>query len=149
MRTIDSLLFAILKGLSFELGIRPEARVLFNEEKILDEAFEVLLARLNDRKDLWEEALNTYLVLDERGGFYPESGLKRRLFELYPKAKGDLKSKKVNPSAINKAERDLRKAYTIFYRVSNLKAIKPYLNGNKFKKFYEKIEFKKLTLIPA
>ena len=142
MRTIDSLLFAILKGLSFELGIRPEARVLFNEERILDEAFEALLARLNKQKDLWEEALNTYLMLDERGGFYPESGLKRRLFELYPKAKGDLKRKKFNHSALNKAENDLKKAYHNFYKL--VEQHKSNLNQSLLKGLSENIDLKRL-----
>ena len=143
VRTIDSLLFAILKGLSFELGIKPEAKVLFNEERILEEAFEALLARLNeDARFLWEEALSTYLVLDDKGGFYPEYGLKARLFDLYPKTRDGLKRVEVDPSAMEEAERELREAYAAFYEL--LEHLRPHLNGNKFRGLSENIDLQTL-----
>ncbi len=128
VRTIDSLLFAILKGLSFELGLKPEAKVLFNQELILNEAFDVLLARLTeDTRSLWEEALDTYLAVDERGGFYPEYGLRKRLFDLYPKIGDGIKRKNLDPSKLAEAERGAREAYLEFLKVVEI--FRPHLNG--------------------
>ncbi|MCX8041306.1 MAG: UvrD-helicase domain-containing protein [Thermodesulfobacteriaceae bacterium] len=91
VRTIDSLSVAILRGLSYELGIKPELKVLFKEKEVLKEAFEVLLSYLADPQaeeyhEIWKKVLRTYLTYDERGGFYPEGGLKRRILkEIIPK----------------------------------------------------------------
>ncbi len=86
VRTIDSLLFAILKGLCFQLNLKPDLTVTFDERKLYDTAFDKLLASLSDNEKLLEKVLDTYLEIDEKGGFYPESGLKKRLFELSQKS---------------------------------------------------------------
>jgi ATP-dependent exoDNAse (exonuclease V) beta subunit len=90
VRTIDSFLLSILRGLSFELGIKPDSRVLFQKKQVLEEVFEELLSELA-RKDsplrnAWQEALETFLLHDEKGGFYPENELKKHFLDnLYPK----------------------------------------------------------------
>ena len=85
VRTIDSLLFSILRALSFELDLASELEVIFNKEKVLEEAFERLLylAALDEGRSLWEDILNIYLEVDEKGGFYPEYGIRERLKDLY------------------------------------------------------------------
>ncbi|MBW1975982.1 MAG: UvrD-helicase domain-containing protein [Deltaproteobacteria bacterium] len=129
VRTIDSLLFAILRALSFELGVKPEARVLFNAEPVLNEAFDMLLARsIRSDLSLLEEALDTYLTIDERGGFYPENGLRRRLFELYPKTKENLKRKSLDPVRLNQAEDEAKQAYFEFLDV--VEKFKEHIKGN-------------------
>ena len=89
VRTIDSFLLSILRGLSFELGIKPDSRVLFQKKKILEEVFTELLSELGKKdsplKQAWQEALETFLLHDEKGGFYPENDLKRHILRnLYP-----------------------------------------------------------------
>ena len=85
VRTIDSLLFTILKALSFELQLRTEMEVVFDIERILDMAFDRMLEHLEEDKkiDLWEQLLHTFFEIDERRGFYIEKRLRRRLFDLF------------------------------------------------------------------
>ncbi len=90
VRTIDSFLLSILRGLSFELGIKPDSRVLFQKKEILEEVFNELLAELGKKesplKQAWQEALETFLLHDEKGGFYPENDIKKHFINiLYPK----------------------------------------------------------------
>jgi len=73
VRTIDSLLFTILKGLSFELGIKPDLTVLFETGQLYDTAFDKVLANLKNNQNLWEQALDTFFKIDQKKGFYPES----------------------------------------------------------------------------
>lgn len=120
VRTIDSLLFAILKGLSFELRLKPDLKVTFDEKKIYEMAFDLLLADLAEKKDLWEKVLDTYLSIDEKGGFYPESGLKNRLFELVKKSEQGLKP--IDVESIVKLESKLNKLqHQIVDKINKLK----------------------------
>ncbi len=127
VRTIDSLLFTILKGLSFELGIKPESKVSFSIDRPFEEAFGRLLTRVNeDLRKLWEETLETYLVIDGKGGFYPESGLKWWLKVLLPKIKEGIKKRELDNKIIEEAESLVRDAYGRFYAYYS--ELKPYLN---------------------
>jgi len=90
VRTIDSLLLSIFKGFSFELGIKPDSRVSFNEKKVFETVFEDLFTELAKEKSpiktFWEKAIETFLIYDEKGGFYPENKLKKLFVEeLLPK----------------------------------------------------------------
>ncbi len=125
VRTIDSLSVAILKGLSYELGIKPELKVLFKESEILNEAFEVLLSYLADSQakdyhEMWRRVLKAYLTYDEKGGFYPENGLKRRILkEIYPKIGRENLIFSLNPEVkkqeLDEAFSQLKKAYAKLY----------------------------------
>ncbi len=89
VRTIDSFLLSILRGLSFELNLKPDSRVVFQTQRILEEVFNELLVEIakNNRsiRHAWKEALETYLLYDMKGGFYPENSMKKHFIEdLYP-----------------------------------------------------------------
>ncbi len=89
VRTIDSFLLSILRGLSFELNLKPDSRVVFQRQRVLEEIFNELLIELGKNNKLlqyaWKEALETYLFHDMRGGFYPENSMKKHFLEdLYP-----------------------------------------------------------------
>ncbi len=88
VRTIDSLLFSILRALAFELNLRDEIEVIFNQRTIFDIAFDRILDDWKKNKKLIEDSLITFLVHDEKSGFYPEKRLRDRLFELFEKVKG-------------------------------------------------------------
>ncbi len=132
VRTIDSLLFTILKGLSFELNLRPDSKVSFSIDRPFEEAFSSLLARINeDLRQLWEEILETYLAIDGRGGFYPEAGLKWRLKGLLPKISDNIKKKKLDKKIIKEAESSVREAYREFF--VHYCELKPYFKKNIFR----------------
>ncbi len=125
VRTIDSLLVAILGGLSFELGIKPELKVLFKEVEVLNEAFDILLSYLGEKKkkfyqEMWKKVLTAYLSHDERGGFYPESGLRKRIVKhIYPRLKGEIPNP-ICPPEVKKKEleetfEELKSAYANLY----------------------------------
>ncbi len=87
VKTIDSLLFTIFKGLCFELNMNPELDVIFSLDEIIDEAFDLLLKDLVENEYMkFEEMLTTYLKIEQNRGFYPEKGIKRRFLELYSHA---------------------------------------------------------------
>ena len=110
VRTVDSLLFSILKAFSFEKDIGPDPRVTFNEKEFWNDVFDLLLSRIShgnrDCLVLFERALNSYFTMDEWGGFYPESGLRRRIYELLDK----VKDHPALPEDSKKAEQRLKSA---------------------------------------
>lgn len=94
VRTIDSLVYALLRAFSLEMGLRPELEVVFEHEAILDLCFDRLLssAQWGDEGDqlyqLFCQLLETYLTIEEAGGLLVEKGIRRRVQELYEKASG-------------------------------------------------------------
>ncbi|MCX7822732.1 MAG: UvrD-helicase domain-containing protein [Syntrophobacterales bacterium] len=144
VRTIDSLLFTIFRGLSFELGLQPEVEVFFNRDKILETTFEDLLSEFERHREPLEEAISTYLYIDSRGGFYPEEGLKRRLFDLYPKVEWEnIEEVRADILKIEEMERSCREAYTHFY--SLIERLKSHLKENLVKGLSEDIECEDLA----
>lgn len=118
VRTIDSFLFNILKGFSFELGIDPDSSVKFSFDDILETAFDFLLSQAassNENRQLWKELLCTYLELEKKGGgFYPERGIKStlgNLFVRFAEQIDKLEAVRFNIQNIYLAESQLRKAY--------------------------------------
>jgi len=96
VRTIDSLVYALMRALSLEMGLRPDLEVVFEQETVLDRCFDSLLssARWGDASDrlyqFFSELLETYLEIEEAGGMVVEKGIRRRLHELYERADGSL-----------------------------------------------------------
>src|SRR4030042_1088544 len=92
VRTIDSLVYVLLRAFSLEMGLRPELEGVFEQDAVLDLCFDRLLARVR-----WEEAedrlcllfielLETYLRIEEARGLVVERGIRKRLWALYKKA---------------------------------------------------------------
>ena len=100
VRTIDSLLFSILRGLSLELDLASELEVVFDRDRLFSEAFDRLLhlVTLQEGQSLWQGILKTYLEVEERGGFYPERGIKNRLREIYQSAIAEKRVASFTPS---------------------------------------------------
>ena len=124
VRTIDSLLFSILKGLSFELDLASDLEVVFDKERLFGEAFERLLylASLEEGKSLWEGILKTYLEIDERGGFYPEGGIRHRLKEVYNATKGRIKDVPISDNKDIKAlKEDFKRKCENVYKLAGKK----------------------------
>jgi len=94
VRTIDSLIYALLRAFSLEIGLRPELEVVFEKESILNLCFDRLLSsvRWGDEEDrlnqLFIELIETYLEIEEAGGMVVERGIRKRIHELYEKAEG-------------------------------------------------------------
>jgi len=94
IRTIDSLVYALMRAFSLEMGLRPDLEVVFEQEAVLDRCFDRLLssARWEDESDrlyqLFSQLLETYLKIEEAGGMVVEKGIRRRVQELYEKANG-------------------------------------------------------------
>jgi len=93
VRTIDSLVYALLRAFSLEMGMRPDLEVTFDYDAILNQCFDRLLSRTewvagDQRYQLLSELLETYLSIEEVEGMVVERGIRRRLLELYEKADG-------------------------------------------------------------
>jgi ATP-dependent exoDNAse (exonuclease V) beta subunit len=94
VRTIDSLVYALMRAFSLEMGLRPDLEVVFEQEAVLDRCFDGLLssARWEDGSDplyqLFSELVETYLEIEGAGGMVLEKGIRRRLHELYERANG-------------------------------------------------------------
>jgi ATP-dependent helicase/nuclease subunit A len=90
-RTIDSLVYALLRAFSLEMGLRPEFEVVFEHDAIFGLCFDRLLTGVKwgdagDRlSQLFTALLETYLRIEEAGGLVVERGIRRRLRELYEK----------------------------------------------------------------
>ncbi|HIE32831.1 MAG TPA: hypothetical protein EYP81_02110 [Thermodesulfobacteriaceae bacterium] len=86
VRTIDSLIFTLIRGLAIELGLRPELSAEIREDLFLNRAFDRLLLRLREDPKLEEvfaRALFTFLEIEGRGGFNPEKHFRRRMRDIY------------------------------------------------------------------
>jgi ATP-dependent helicase/nuclease subunit A len=92
VRTIDSLVYALLRAFSLEMGLRPELEVVFEEDAVLDLCFDRLLAKVGWREAedrlcrLFTDLLETYLRIEEARGLVVERGIRRRIRDLYKKA---------------------------------------------------------------
>jgi ATP-dependent helicase/nuclease subunit A len=92
VRTIDSLVYALLKAFSLEMGLRPELEVVFEQDAMLDLCFDRLLSKTQweDKRDrlsqLFTALLETYLKIEEARGLIVEPGIRRRFRDLYAKA---------------------------------------------------------------
>jgi ATP-dependent helicase/nuclease subunit A len=97
IRTIDSLVYALMRAFTLEMGLRPDLEVVFEQEAVLDRCFDHLLSstRWEDESDklyqLFSELLETYLEIEGAGGMVVEKGIRRRIQELYEKADGPFK----------------------------------------------------------
>jgi ATP-dependent exoDNAse (exonuclease V) beta subunit len=89
VRTIDSLIYTLVRGFAIEMGLQPELDVDFDREIILDRCFDRLLAsvpwdrRDDPRHELFRDLLETYLTIEQTGGMQTERGIRRRLKELF------------------------------------------------------------------
>ncbi|OCC15247.1 Helicase domain protein [Dissulfuribacter thermophilus] len=118
IRTVDSLLFSILKGFSFEFSIRPDFNVVFNIDDILDDVFDIILSGVqHDKKELIDRALSTYFDIDTQGGFYPENGLKKRLKALYSKVTEDIAQREIDAKKIRISKEKSERAYKEFLEI--------------------------------
>lgn len=93
VRTIDSLVYALLRAFSLEMGMRPDLEVTFDYDAILNQCFDRFLSRTewvagDQRYQLLCDLLETYLKIEEAEGMVVERGIRRRLLELYEKADG-------------------------------------------------------------
>ncbi len=93
VRTIDSLVYALLRALALEMGMRPDLEVTFDYDAILNQCFDRLLMHTewvpgDQRYQLLSELIETYLSIEEVEGMVVERGIRRRLLELYEKADG-------------------------------------------------------------
>jgi len=94
VRTIDSLVYALVRAFSLEMGLRPDLEVVFEQEAVIDRCFDHLLssARWGDESNrlyrLFSELLETYLEIEGAGGMVVERGIRRRIQELYERAGG-------------------------------------------------------------
>lgn len=89
IRTIDSLVYAILRALALEMGIKPQLDVTFREEEVLDRCFDALLSRSTQEegtKRLFEDLIECFLTIERKAGLRIEGQLKRRFRELLPRA---------------------------------------------------------------
>jgi ATP-dependent helicase/nuclease subunit A len=136
VRTIDSLVYALLRAFSLEMGLRPELEVVFEEDTVLDLCFDRLLARVNwgEVDDclcrLFTELLETYLRIEEAGGMVVERGIRKRIQELYKKA--DIPCMAGPSPDLEKAEGELRKAAEGLLAVIRQAGVEDGLNKRSF-----------------
>ncbi|OAG28502.1 UvrD-helicase domain-containing protein [Thermodesulfatator autotrophicus] len=87
VRTIDSLIFSILKGVALEAGLRPDLEAELKEDVLLNRAYDHLLLSLregkNDIQDIFREVLITFLEIETRSGFNPERSIRKTLLDLF------------------------------------------------------------------
>ncbi len=115
VRTIDSLVFTILKGVALEAGLRPDLEAELKEDLLLARAYDRLLLNLRgDEKlrELFREVLLTFLEIEARGGFNPERRIRYVLLDLfrYEQKEGDLREAPVKAALEELAEKVKKKA---------------------------------------
>ena len=135
-RTIDSLVYALLRAFSLEMGLKPELEVVFEEDAVLDLCFDRLLARVGWREGedrlcrLFTDLLETYLRIEEAGGLVVERGIRRRIRELYKKADCTCMA---GPSPdLAQAEGELRKAAEGLLAALSQAGVEDWLNKRSF-----------------
>jgi len=118
VRTIDSLMYALFRALSLEMGIGPDVEVTFRTEELLDLCFDRVLASADEEGEvgrLLEDLLHTYLQIEEAKGFRIEVKVKRRLYELFPHLEGRTRREKAELSErkrkLEEVARKLREAF--------------------------------------
>ncbi len=87
VRTIDSLVFTILKGVALEVGLRPDLEAELKEDLLLTRAYDRLLLALREGETelskIFREVLLAYLEIEAKGGFNPERGIRKTLLDLF------------------------------------------------------------------
>jgi ATP-dependent helicase/nuclease subunit A len=139
-RTIDSLVYALLRAFSLEMGLKPELEVVFEEDAVLDLCFDRLLARVRwgEADDclcgLFTDLLETYLRIEEAGGLVVERGIRRRVRELYKKA--DIPCQAGPSPDLAQAEGELRCAAERLLTALNQAGVEDGLNKRSFQVAY-------------
>jgi len=140
-RTIDSLVYALLRAFSLEMGLRPELEVVFEQDTILDLCINRLLSHTdwNDRDDrlflLFRQLLETYLEIEEGRGLVVERGIRARLRELYAMA-ADIPCSTCAPPDLEKAEEAVQKKAQGLYRALQDEGVMQYLKHNTYREDY-------------
>ncbi len=119
VRTIDSLVFTILKGIALELGLRPDLEAELKEDLLLERAYDRLLVALGEGKDAlietFRQVLYTYLEIESRGGFNPEKRIRRTLLEIFRyETKGEAPLIPCEDQDLKEEEQALRQAAQAF-----------------------------------
>ncbi len=137
VRTIDSFLYSMLKGLSFELRMHPESEVLFNREPLVQRAFDIVMWEEREEfADALNHALKTFFNVEDYQGFYPESRLRGRILRLLNKVNGPLANAEVDWEKRGLLESELKERLQRF--INTLEPVKESLNGNKVKGVFSK-----------
>jgi ATP-dependent helicase/nuclease subunit A len=139
VRTIDSLVFALLRAFALEMGMRPDLEVTFDYDAILNQCFDRFLSRTewmtgDQRYQLLSELLETYLSIEEVDGMVVEHGIRRRLLELYEKADGPVTA---GPSPdVNRAQEAFCRAAQKLLQELMESGVSDYLNKRLFDPSY-------------
>ena len=139
VRTIDSLVYALLRAFSLEMGMRPDLEVTFDYAAILNQCFDRFLSRIewvddDQRHQLLSALLETYLRIEEVEGMVVERGIRRRLLELYEKADGPVS---VGPSPdLSRAQKTFCQAAQKLLKELNECGVSDYLNKRFFNPLY-------------
>jgi ATP-dependent helicase/nuclease subunit A len=140
-RTIDSLVYVLLRAFSLEMGLRPELEVAFEQDTILDLCLNRLLSHTvwNDRDDklflLFSQLLETYLEIEEGAGIVVERGIRARLRELYAMTV-DIPFTTYDPPDLARAEDVIQKKAHGLYRALQNEGIMKYLKQNTYREDY-------------
>jgi ATP-dependent helicase/nuclease subunit A len=92
VRTIDSLIHAVMRAFAVEMGLPPELDVDFDKEAMLDRCFDTLLASIawdnpRDRnRGLILALIDAYLYIEEAPGMSVEGKIRKRIRKLYDRA---------------------------------------------------------------
>ncbi len=119
VRTIDSLVFSILKGIALELGLRPDLEAELKEDLLLERAYDRLLVALGEGEasltETFRRVLYTYLEIESRGGFNPERQIRRTLLEIFRyETKGEVPSPPEEDLSLKEEEEALKAAAHAF-----------------------------------
>jgi ATP-dependent helicase/nuclease subunit A len=139
-RTIDSLVYALIRAFSLEMGLRPEFEVVFEHDAVLDLCFDRLLTSVRwgeagDRlSQLFATLLETYLKIEEAGGLVVERGIRRRIRELYEKQ--DIPCIAGPPPDLEGAEKALREVALSFHLTLKEHGVEDLLHKGLFKPTY-------------
>lgn len=138
VRTIDSFLFSIFKSLSFELKLNSEIEVTFNIESEIEKAFDILLSKLEEKREIIEQMLFTFFELYEyetKANIYPETRLKKIIKDIYKKAKSEIPNLVVYEEDIDKLKEEekrlIEEAKEVLNEDKNHNLIKIYEKINK------------------
>ena len=140
VRTIDSLVYALLRAFSLEMGLRPSIEVVFEQDAILDLCFDRLLMDVTwgDKEDrlaqLFTTLLETYLKIEVAGGLVVERGIRRRIRELY--AKYDIPCGAGSLPNLEEAENALRQGAQRFRLEIKKQDLEDFLHKGVFKPKY-------------
>jgi ATP-dependent helicase/nuclease subunit A len=140
VRTIDSLVYALLRAFSLEMGLRPAIEVVFEQDAILDLCFDRLLTNVKwgnaeDRLfQLFTTLLETYLSIEVAGGLVVERGIRKRIRDLY--AKYDIPCVAGSLPDLEGAENALRQAVQRFRLETKKQDVEDLLHKGAFKPKY-------------